>query len=265
MRTRSGYLAIAIVILTLMAAALACGADEPETAREILDASEDAWDAVETGSFAWESTLTLTEPQTYELIMVISGDFQVPDRSRITSIASASDGFSYELDSIIIGEDSYHEDPITGEWVAAPNIGSGPGNSGNPSQWTPELSDEAIDLVDLVGVEELDGMQVYYLQGQIPPGLFKEAVEDPSLFENGDISHIEIAWWIGVEDYLVRRARYNFQVTDTLSGQAAKAMTTITYSDYGKEVDIQPPEVVATSPPTTMPRPAPTPTNTQQP
>ena len=276
LRTRIGPLAIAIAMLTLMAAASGCGTNEtadpdsspetipslsaePPTAREILDASNAAMEAVETVSVVWDTTLTLTEPQVYETKLVISGDFQAPDRSRFTRTAT-SNGISQQHDSIIIGEDIYHENPISGEWVAAPNTGIGAGEGMHLGQLAPKLRDEVASLFTLVGVEEISGVQVYYLQAQIPPDAIEDALGNASLFENTDDSPVDMEWWIGVEDSLVRRVRISYPIRDARSNLTASALTVLTFSDYGKAVDIQPPEVVAPSPPTTMPTPDPTPT-----
>ena len=196
---------------------------------------------MKTGSLVLESTSTLGGAQPIETKLVLSGAFQAPNRSQFTTVLS-SGGFSLEYDSIVIGEDGYQKNPFGDEWESNQDARSALGESRYLGELDLDFSDDAIDLLTLVGVEDLDGVQVYYLKGTIPASA-ADLRGDPTLNAHSQGSPIDVEMWTGVVDSLVQRLSIGFQDTDELSGQTISARTVLTYSDYGKEVDIQAPEV----------------------
>ena len=198
--------------------------------------------AVETGSVVLDGTATLGGDTAMETRLVISGDFQTPDRSRFTTTISGA-GYSLEYDSIVIGEDGYQENLFTGEWEANQDARSILGEGGHFGDLDLDLNDEDVRLITVMGVEDLDGVQVYYLKGTIPVDAAADLTGDLGINEVSQDSPIDVEIWIGVADSLVRRMSIGFQDTDELSGQTITALTVMTYSDYGKDVDIQAPEV----------------------
>ena len=217
-------------------------APELPAARAILDASAVAMAAVETGSVVLDGTATLGGDTAMETRLVISGDFQTPDRSRFTTTISGA-GYSLEYDSIVIGEDGYQENLFTGEWEANQDARSILGEGGHFGDLDLDLNDEDVRLITVMGVEDLDGVQVYFLKGTIPVDAAADLTGDLGINEVSQDSPIDVEIWIGVDDSLVRRMSIGFQDKDELSGQTITALTVMTYSDYGKDVDIQAPEV----------------------
>ena len=217
-------------------------APELPAARAILDASAVAMAAVETGSVVLDGTATLGGDTAMETRLVISGDFQTPDRSRFTTTISGA-GYSLEYDSIVIGEDGYQENLFTGEWEANQDARSILGEGGHFGDLDLDLNDEDVRLITVMGVEDLDGVQVYYLKGTIPVDAAADLTGDLGINEVSQDSPIDVEIWVGVDDSLVRRMSIGFQDKDELSGQTITALTVMTYSDYGKDVDIQAPEV----------------------
>ena len=97
--------------------------------------------------------------------------------------------------------------------------------------------------ITLVGVE--DPTAVYYLSGRIArPRGCRLLVGDPSLRTKLTDAPVETEMWIGVEGSLVRKLGVRFKQTDAISGTSLAGQTIMTtFSDYGKAVDIQAPEV----------------------
>ena len=105
------------------------------------------------------------------------------------------------------------------------------------------LEDEVVQFITLVGVEELGGIEVYHLEGSLPASDAIFPTTDLSVFEDAPDAPFYLEMWIGMEDALLRRLASGYQYTDELTGQSVAAYAVLTYSDYGKSVDIQPPEV----------------------
>ena len=218
-------------------------APELPTVREILEAAAAAMAAVETGSITLEGTATLGGAQPIETTLVLSGDFQAPDRSQFTTSISAA-GVTLEYDSIVIGEDGYQENLFTGEWEASPDARDILGESGYLGQLDLDLIGEDISLITLAGVVDLDGVQAYHLKGALPASAAAEMTGDPTINEDSQGAPLDFEMWIGVEDSLVHRMSMRFESKDDLSGQTITAHTVMTFSDYGKDVDIQAPETL---------------------
>ena len=216
-------------------------ADLP-TVREILDAVVVAQAAVETGSIAIEVTATQGGVTPVETSFTISGDFQAPDRSRFTTVVSTG-GLSSEFDSIVIGDEAYQQDPLSGEWDASPDALGVAGESGYLGKLLPVFEDYASAPLTLVGVENRDGVQVYILEGSLPASDADFLPGDVGVLEDAPDAPLDLEVWIGVEDSLLRRLEYGSQYTDELTGHSTATHTVVTYLDYGKEVDIQAPEV----------------------
>ena len=218
-------------------------APELQTAREVLDAASAAMASVETGSVRMEIEFTLDGPFYSETKIVVNGDFQAPDRSRFTTVAT-SGGLPLEYDSVVIGMEGYQENPFSGEWEASPDAFIFLGEASRLGKLDLGLETEVVELITLVGVVDLDGVSVYYLSGALPADAAADLVADPTLVNKAYDAPVETEIWIGVEDFLVRKLGLRFEQTDSVSGTSLAGQTIITYSDYGKAVDIQAPEVM---------------------
>ena len=217
-------------------------AQELQTAQEVLDAASAAMASVETGSVRMEIESTLDGPIFFETKIVVHGDFQAPDRSRFTTIAT-SGGSSLEYDSIVIGMEGYQENPFSGVWEASPDAFIFLGEASHLGKLDLGLETEVVELITLVGVVDLDGVSVYYLSGALPADAAADLVGDSSLENKAYDAPVETEMWIGVEDSLVRKLGVRFKQTDAISGTSLAGQTIMTFSDYGKAVDIQAPEV----------------------
>ena len=199
--------------------------------------------SVETGSVRMEVESTLDGPVFFETKIVVHGDFQAPDRSRFTTVAT-SGGSSLEYDSVVIGMEGYQENPFSGVWEASPDAFILLGEASHLGKLDLGLETEVVELITLVGVVDLDGASVYYLSGALPADAAADLVGDPSLENKAYDAPVETEMWIGVEDSLVRKLGVRFKQTEPTSGTSLAGQTIMTFSDYGKAVDIQAPEVV---------------------
>ncbi len=116
------------------------------------------------------------------------------------------------------------------------------GESGYLGELKLDLEDEVNRLINLVGVEEVDGVSAYHLNSSLPPFAAAYIAGDSSLEQDSQGAPVDMEMWIGVEDSLVRKMTMGFQHTDALTGDKITARTVMTFSDYGKSVDIQAPE-----------------------
>ena len=212
-------------------------ASDAATAEEVLAASVAAM--VAQGSLHFELDARMKSPTAAfgtEIPLSFVGDFQAPDR--VHGMLGVSFGFlSIELEAITIGDTFYFTDPQTGQWETRPDAAYA---FPNPAAFI-SVSVGTLDAAVLVGRESLDGTPVYHLQGILPLDAF-----------GGPEGRVEADLWIGVEDSLVWQIAAEGEAplddlsaalgTGGLSGTANVAVT-IRFSDYGKPVVIEAPQV----------------------
>ena len=128
-------------------------------------------------------------------------------------------------------------------WEASPDAFIFLGEASHLGKLDLGLETEVVELITLVGVVDLNGVSVYYLSGALPADAAADLVGDSSLENEAYDAPVETEMWIGVEDSLVRKLGVRFKQTDAISGTSLAGQTIMTFSDYGKAVDIQAPEL----------------------
>ncbi len=155
---------------------------------------------------------------------------------------------SFEM--ILLGEEAYMRESGSDNWVAIPSEEAAVSADSFPAFDIQNLTD-----LEFVGEETLDGELVYHVRGKtadladIMSALNLSELED--LGANVSISgELDSEYWIGLEDGFTRKARVagDMVMGGDIEGLADNEMTmsldmTMTYSDFGKEVVIQAPEV----------------------
>ena len=209
--------------------------------REVLDAAAAAMSSVESGDVSIEAESKLDGPFVSETRFTIQGDFLAPDRSlfTLTVIAGSSPG---DHNYIVIGAEGYYENPFSGAWESSPDPLRLLGNAEHLGKLDLALEAEAVDLLTLVGVVDLDGMNAYYLKGALPAVAAARLVGDPSLVNKSPDEPIETEIWIGADDFLARKVGVRYFQMEPVGGISLSGQTVMTFSGYGKDVDIQPPE-----------------------
>ena len=198
-------------------------------------------ESVESGSVRAEADSKLEGPFVFESKIAINGDFQAPDRSRFTAIVNLG-GSPTEQKYIVIGMEGYQENPLSGAWEASPDPLTILGEAEHLGKLDLGFDSEVVEQITVVGVVELDGMNVYYLKGVLPAGAAADLVGDHAIVNKSPDEPIETEMWIGTEDFLVRKVGVRYFQMEPFSGTSLSGQTVITFSDYGKDVDIQAPE-----------------------
>ena len=210
--------------------------------QEVLDAAVAAMASVKTGAVGIEAESKLDGPFVSETKVAIQGDFLAPDRSRFTVVVTAG-GLPGEYNYIAIGTEGYYENPFSGAWESSPDPLRLLGSAEHLGKLDLSFEAEAVALLSLIGVVDLDGMNVYYLKGALPAVAAASLTGDPSIVNKSPDEPIETEIWIGAEDFLVRKVGVRYFQTDPISNISLSGQTVMTFSDYGKGVDIQAPEV----------------------
>jgi hypothetical protein len=133
---------------------------------------------------------------------------------------------------IFIGDDAYMTDLITGNWGPAPDD-----FSYNPAVLfsdTEGLSPVLREMegVELVGQEEVEGVQTYHLRGQVSQDAISELTADTI---DGD--PITVDMWFATDDY--HAIRIMLSTPEGAEGDAT--VWTITLSDHNQPVEIEEP------------------------
>ena len=218
----------------------------PPSAQEVLNAVTAAMSGVTTAHVESDITVQVGLGGTsldFKVEMV--GDLVVPDRSHLTMKMAAS-GLTVEFEIITIGADSYMKNPLTGEWEAnvemAVPIGT---QSVSMGAFGTDFQPDVVDSFTLTGIEELGGERVYHLSGTVTGADLAELMDDQSASQG----EANVQYWVGVDDYLVRKTEISFEDsgTDPLTNAAFKNQVNYvtTLSDYNSPVTIEKPEVVA--------------------
>ena len=253
---------------------------------ESIAATEDA------GSYHLETDTKmsiLAEGLSLEIPLKFIGDTQAPDRVQGTMSVSFF-GETTEFGIVIIGDMTYITDPKSGDWELTDDPDF---PSALPRDFTGTDLSDIEDLV-LVGVESLDGTEVYHLKGTAPSGAFRDFREAREDFE----AEIQVEYWIGLDDSRLRQITAETKYKNEQGGELIpgfggtsaiiKVVVTMKLSDFGRRVVIQAPqlpsptpargrfvrptatpisirEILPTPTPTPFFRPEPTPTSTLHP
>ena len=219
-----------------------------ETAAQVLSASALAMELVETFCFELGIASSFSgDGLPVQVEMVMSGEFQAPGRMSF-SLRMPLGLSEMNVEGVAVGDTLYMLDPLTGEWEA--HSGAMDGLAGDPLSFADLAAvDVAFDSLSLPEVVESDGRMLYHLRGELPWGSL-EGLLDPGM-QPGQPALVE--YWIGVEDLLVYRARVDMGFSsDALLAPVpgvsvppvfgfAQVVVDVSFSDYGKDLDIRPP------------------------
>ena len=140
---------------------------------------------------------------------------------------------SIQLEIIAIGADSYIKNPITGAWDATPVSATPFGNLLDFGAFVTDFAPAVIEGFTLVGEVQLDGERVYHLRGPVTGQALADLLDNPQAADDeGE-----------VEDFLIRKTAVQAEAAEDGGGMStSKTQVVMTLSDYGKPVDIQPPD-----------------------
>ena len=222
----------------------------PPSAQEVLDAVALAMSGVTTVHVEKDLTAKAALGGTSaDFKMGVVGDLVVPDRSQSTmSVATA--GFTFEFETITIGNDTYIKSPLTGEWetntepmlpIGAESFAMGAFDTDFPPGMAAKFT--------LTGVVELDGERVYHLSGTLTGADLAELMDDQDASPAEADVEADVQYWVGVDDYLVRKIEISFEDSGAEPLTNAADLNQLTYvailSDYNSPVTIEKPDVAA--------------------
>ena len=127
-------------------------------------------EAIESGHVETDITMEIVGELAGETPVALEarvvGEFRKPDRNYFT-MTMTTGGISVELETIVIGSDSYQKNPVTGAWEALPVSPTPFGNIVAFGAFNTNFAPEVADGFTVVGEEQLDGERVYYLKGPV--------------------------------------------------------------------------------------------------
>ena len=235
------------------AAAQSALADD-DSAREILSAALEAMQAADAFHADVDASFKIVQTEASfqmdeetfgdEFPIYYKGDIQAPDRTR-GKLGISLGFFLLEVDIITIGEDAYITNPETGVWERVFAA-----DTGFPSPYEfvlPPMDPAQYEDVQIVGDDTVDGAATRRISAMVRGNYLGSAYD--SLY---------VEMWVGVEDALLRRltmaGETSAEAQDSagLSGDAmplapgdlggaAEFSATITYTDFGRDFDIQAP------------------------
>jgi len=254
-----------LLLVALLAAACASDGSQAETVfGQMVDAVEDVQSAraeirvtIQAATGSGEESVSLRG----------TADYEQPDRARlIASVAAgpAALGQVGEIGIIAIGSDMYVKPPMSGEWLRM-NLSGLPFDMGlspdvNPLKAMSDLRPGDLGDLTLLPQETIDGVLTDHLrfttdeQGIL--GLLDAVAASGGLPSGGDAGipqglevDLQFDVWIGVDDHLPRKETFmgSFAGTGDSSGieESVSLDGVITFSRYGEDLGIQPPENVA--------------------
>jgi lipoprotein LprG len=162
------------------------------------------------------------------------GDFSRPDKMGVhlkvlVAVAAA------ELDMIALGDEQYLTNVLTKQWEPLPpEFGFNPAVMFDQQVGLEQVLKGGLDNAHWIGVESIDGKSVYHVQGSISG----ERLQGMSggLISTGPI---EADLWVEADTYLPRKA----VIVDKDSDPEKPTTWTMTFSSYGKDVNITAPKV----------------------
>ena len=129
-----------------------------------------------------------------EIGLTSTADFQAPDRISGAVQLNIPEAPPIDIEFIQIGEDSYVKDVVSGQWILSNEMGEGvvaPLLMFDPANF------EGAEEVELVGVEQVDGVEVYHIRARLT---------GDRLSEQGSASDVfEVDIWVRVNDDLMVR------------------------------------------------------------
>ena len=221
--------------------------------REVLDASHAAMQALGSAHVFHETNTTVRDMVV--LFVRLDGDYQAPDRFQYT-VETGFGAVSQTMEFLFTGSGGLRKDPASGSWNADPesrNTFPLLSPDGDPSEgFTLVYNPEVFDGFH-VALGELEGERVYHLKGNPSAETASEAMSALQMAVLGygpnessfETTEVEVEYWIGVEDLLVRKARGLFGIEsrnpNTGSLDTVKTESTVIFSDHNEPVNIQTP------------------------
>ncbi len=241
------YMLLAFVSLVLLAS---CGGSRPSP-KEVIAGAIDAVNELQTYRFEMTGTMTLEGKNSHGNMQ---GEFVSPDRLHMITI---SDGETQE--GIRIGQTEYYRVPGSDSWEVREWPSAMASARNNWAVSTVEILDTLVGLVKLRD-EKIDGVSCFHYRGNVDiEAQVEEQIAnlDPSQpyyeemvmsIEQQLQSENDVEFWVGKEDYLLRRLDTHYEMTytedegeDTESEEHVIANYSFRFFDFNQPIQIEPP------------------------
>ncbi len=249
-------LAAGLFALALALTGVACGSDDGggggggDGANAIALAADKATDA---GSAHMTMTMDMTAGG-QEVSLEAEGDLDFAGKiGEMTMKMSAPGVGEQSIDMVIEDKYLYMNLPVelggTGGWVRMDMTQMQGGNqmTQDPSQYLEFLRGASEDGIEEAGTEEIDGVETTHYKAELSFDKILDQAPSEEAAEKtraqlealgGEVDSIPAEVWID-EEGLPRRMKLDMSVE--AQGQTADILITMDFSDYGVEVDVEPP------------------------
>jgi hypothetical protein len=237
---RSNTPKFAAAFLALLLLVTACGSEEPASleedisAEQVLETASAQLAQTESMHFRMdvEGETLIDSAGTFRLLNA-EGDMARPDRVRVEFQVEVLGSKTVSIRMISIGTESWTTDLVTGEWVSAPSeFGYDPAILyDNQNGLGPVMG--KVDNAEIVAFEEIDGHQTYHVRGTSPGEVMKPITSGTMQGEN-----IGLDLWIDGETWNLIQVVVSEPDAPEVDDPATWTMT---LSNHGKQVDIEPP------------------------
>lgn len=273
----SRRLGVAALLTTLALTTAACGGDSGSEASTGTDTSESIEEpSAEESSGSSESSGDLEELEPAEFYPAVMGALQEAGTfafSISTSTDSAGAG-AMDMQGVMRYDDGGIDMEATGSGQGADGLemimldqvlyltGAGMGMDLGDKKWLkidmsdpdsifgmlgkstdPALMFKAMEEpkeFELLGTEEVDGVETNHYRVVMDTAAYTEAMEIPAQMSSAMPEDIAVEMWVDA-DNLPRKFRQELEVPAMAGGQASSSTTEGTYSDYGTDVTIEAP------------------------
>ena len=138
-----------------------------------------------------------------------------------------------ELELIAIGSQAYVLNSATSQW----EVFTDPASAFTGPATLVAVDPSRLQAAVFMGETSLEGVPVYHVRAEIPSGTSAKSGD------SGSDVDLEVDYWIGREDFLVRQ--FYSRPATTAGANDDVLETRARLSDFSKPVDIQAPEVSA--------------------
>ncbi len=227
-----------VVVIGLLVAVLAAGCggdggDEGPTGEEVVSRASTAFADTKSFHLVYDLSGQASGGGGLKLTHA-DGDVEVADGEQKgidLDVAGAISGIPFESQLVIVGDDGYLKDPLTGAWreLDATQV---PGAFFDLVEGVPAVLD-SVQSVERVDDEQVAGVDTYHVRGEIT------ARELAAFLGNTPSDKlVPVDLWVGQDDSLIRRIKVTGPVEEGESDDVAR---TVDLSSFGKTVRVERP------------------------
>ena len=235
-RRHGGRFTLLLGVTLLVGLGSACGDSgggdaQEQSATDIVTRAARATESVKHFHFVFDEQNGPKSTSGVHLVFA-EGDIAVPDKVK-ADVSGTLSGVALRTRLVVAGGKYYITDPFTGKWREV-SIDLNPVAFFDPAKGVLAVIKAATQL-ELVGSEEVDGVDTCHLKGKTTVGSITPLLGNPP-----GTRLVDLELWIDKETNRLLRLRLSGEVED---GDPADAVRTIDLSRFGVVVPIAPPQV----------------------